>query len=132
MAVLGLSGDAQSDLAKIRAADPAHAALLEVALQEVEGDPSLANNLLDHKFGENYDGPYSVSRWTRLWKRGLDIWRLRLMATEAAGLPYRIVYAYLRTQRTFCVLAIVHKSEIDYDDPNHPLTQRILATYNKL
>jgi hypothetical protein len=93
---------------------------------------TLYSNLLQHGFNEEKFGIYGVKHWTRFWRQGLDIWRMRLWGAERLGLQYRIFYAYLRSQRRFYVLAVVPKTEVNYDDPNHHLAVRIRAAYDSL
>ena len=136
MAVLSLHHEAVSDLAAIRLTEPRHAALIQAALQEIEADPDLSANLLDHGFGLDANhrpcGLYGVKKWTRLWDAGRDIWRLRAWKLEGRNLNYRIVYAYLVQQRQFCVLAITPKAPFDYDDPNDPIAQRVSNAFDSL
>jgi len=135
--VLGLHPDAISDLEEIRrCAGNSVAADIVVALEELETDPNLQANLLDKGFGTDARGHptanYGVKTWARLWQGGRDIWRLRCFALERRGPNYRVIYAYLRTQQEFLVLAIVPKDSIDYDDPNDALARRIRAAYDAL
>ena len=136
MSVLGLHADAIRDLEAIRGRRAHDADLIVATLEAIEEDPELADNLLDHGFGANANGPYNVSKWNRLWRDGMDLWRMRCANLERLGLRYRIVYAYIarigHRGNRFVVLAIVQREEIDYDDPTHPLATRIRAAYDGL
>ena len=57
----------------------------------------------------------------------MKIWDL-----ENRGLKYRIVYAYAGIPKQYHVFAIVHRSDIDYDDEQHPTTQRVRRLYDDL
>lgn len=129
MPVLALHPDAKADLDGM---SPADRATIAVCLQELESQPRLASNLLDHGFDEGHAGLYGVKKWSRLWKQGLDVWRLRLWDAEKQGLNYRIFYAYLPTQQRFYVLAVVPKDQVDYETPNSVLEIRIRAAFNSI
>jgi hypothetical protein len=129
MQVLALHPDAVADMGSMI---PSDRQVIAACLQEMEVDPDLESNLLLHGFDEQKLGIYGVKQWSRLWRQGLDIWRMRLWGAERLGLQYRIFYAYLRTQQRFYVLAVVPKTEVNYDDPNHHLAARIRAAYNSL
>lgn len=132
MAVLALHPDAIADLQAIKKASPRDAAAIVVALQEMEGDPNLADNLTDHGFGASATDPYHVSKWLRYWKRGVDLWRVKSWKLERLGLRYRIIYAYVVSTREYRVLAIARRDQIDYDDERHALNQRIRTAYDEL
>jgi mRNA-degrading endonuclease RelE of RelBE toxin-antitoxin system len=127
--VLALHPDAQADLDGLA---PRDKALLMVCLEELESDPDLADNLLDDGYDETGAGTYGPKKWIRFYRQGIDIWRLRLWKAEAAGLNYRVFYAYLPKQLRFYVLAIVPRNQVDYDDPSHHLAIRIRAAFDAL
>jgi|SRR5450631_2097723 len=129
MDVLALHPDAVADLAQMI---PSDRELVAVCLDEIESDPKLASNLLEHGFGADSTGPYGVKKWSRLWNRGLDIWRMRLWAAEKSGLNYRIFYAYLVTQQRYYVLAIVPRDQVEYDNANSQLAIRIRTAFDNL
>ena len=95
--------------------------------RELRANPSLLVNLLDHGYRTN---EIDVSRFQAHWRRGKDLWRLKLWDLEDAGLRYRIIYAYDVRSYCFHLLAVAPR-EFDYDD-QHPLTQRILRDYGDL
>ena len=103
------------------------AAKIDVFLQELEDDQDLLNSLTDHDFGARRKHAMHVSKWLEYWKKGADIWRVKLWALENIGLQYRIVYAYEPSVQKYHILAIVER-DWDYDE-SHPITLRILAAY---
>ncbi len=71
-----------------------------------------------------------VSKWHALWKKGMDLWRLKFWELEHQGLPYRVIHALKRGTGDHFVLAIVSR-DFDYD-PKHPTTRRVLQAYADL
>lgn len=121
--------DAKADLEKIRETDPETAADLLVFLQELQGDQDLLDRLSQHGYSteasdwvENID----VQRIQSLWRRGLNLWRLKLWDLEREGLKYRVVYAFVPKGRVYHVLAIVARTDFNYE-LDHPVTQRVLT-----
>lgn len=86
--------------------------------------------LTDNKFRHDSDPRFDVSRWESFWHQGKNLWRLRPYFESGIGPSCRVIYAYLPLRRRYHVLAIVPR-DFDYD-PQHSLTQRILASYNQL
>ena len=126
--------DAERDLDELRPYHPALVNRILITLQEIQDDPRLLDALLIHEFGER-DGDeesIGVKKWLEHWKANRDLWRLKLWQLEDAGLKYRIVYAYMPDERTFYVLAIRKREDIDYDDHENELTRRIIAAYRGL
>jgi mRNA-degrading endonuclease RelE of RelBE toxin-antitoxin system len=123
---------ARDDLERLRALYPKVVARVLVKLQEIKGDPIQLAALLEHGFGRNRDEEIDVKKWLEFWRRGKDIWRLKFWELEDVGLKYRVVYAYVPDELTFYVLAVVHRSLINYDDTQHELAQRVLADYQTL
>jgi hypothetical protein len=39
-----------------------------------------------------------------------------------------MIYIYRWKDQSFNILAVVARAELDYDNPEHPIRQRILAT----
>jgi hypothetical protein len=56
------------------------------------------------------------------------VYRLRAWDLERQGLRYRLIYIYRWKDQSFNILAVVARAELDYDNPEHPIRQRILAT----
>jgi hypothetical protein len=126
---LFIHGDAEADLESLRREHQEIADEVLIRLQELQGDQELLDALTDDNFGANQSAEIHVRKWARLWKAGQDIWRLKFWKLADYGIPLRIVYAYLPGARRYYVLAVVHKEDINYDDPDDPLSQRILRAY---
>lgn len=123
-----MHGDVRGDLARIRAESPSALARIAALIRQLQADPRMAEKLLDHGFGAKGGEAISASKWITLWKQGLDIWRLKDWSLEHMGLRYRVIYLYLRSEARFVIMAIVKREEWDYDDEQHPIRQRILAS----
>ena len=65
-------------------------------------------------------------------KLGYELHRLRAFYIEEYGFNYRVIYAVDGPSDYCYVLAITHREEINYDDADHPLNQRIFNAYNSL
>ena len=129
---ISLHDDAKADLQTILDSDAVSARRIAAVLQEIEGNQDLLDCLTQHEYGRNHTAPFNVSKWLEFWKKNQDIWRLKIWDLEDKGLRYRIVYAYIRGKKDYRVLAIVPRSNINYDDPNDPLFERIHAAYKEL
>ncbi len=132
MYTLSFHPDAKTDLETLWRTSEAAAALIAALIEEIQGDPRKLDALTDHDFGAKQTKRFHVSKWVRMWKQGLDLWRLKDWSLEALHLPYRIVYAYNPKTMSFHLLAVCHRTEIDYDDDKHPLTRRILNAYEDI
>lgn len=96
-------------------------------VRELGANPSELSNLLDHGYSTS---EIDISRFQEWWRQGKDLWRLKLLDLERAGLHYRIIYAYDIPSHRFHILAVVHR-DFNYD-ANDPITQRILRDYREL
>lgn len=129
---LDIHEDAQRDLDDLRPAHPGLVRRILAILQEIKADPRLLSALLDHGFGDAKDETVGVKKWLEQWNAGRDIWRLKIWELESVKVKYRIIYAYVPGDQAFVVLAVQRRDAIDYDDPNHALTQRIHRAYRNL
>lgn len=120
---------AKADLTALWVSDPEAAAIVHVTLEQLEADPK-AIDLLTSK-GDNDVAGYrvNVKFWQSLRFVG-DVWRFRILDTSATS--YRIVYGYNWQLRQLCVLAILHKDQLDYDDHDNELTKRIIEDWRSL
>jgi hypothetical protein len=125
-AVLRVHNDATADLLEIRTKDSEAFQRLLVFIEQLRADSKLPDKLLDHGYGRDLKGELSVKKWQTLYGK-TPVWRLRALALERSGINYRLIYLYDWHDRSFNILAIVSKSDIDYDDVKHPLTARIIA-----
>lgn len=128
---LHIHPDAEDDLADLWNSDADAAALITVALEEIQGDQRLLDGLTIHGFGADDDEELiEVKKWLAFWNKGRDIWRFKIWDVEQLGTPYRIVYAYEVGERRYTVLGIFHRS-FNYD-PSHPLSLRVKNAYDNL
>lgn len=74
----------------------------------------------------------NAKKWGDQQARRRNLWRVKFWELEEDGIRYRIFYAYDELKEAIVVLAVVHKEDIDYDNPSHPLTQRIVAAYESV
>ena len=124
--MIRIHNDATSDLIKIRTSDPIAFSRLIAFLEQLQADPGLVLRLLEHKFGNDRSEPISVMKWLDVQKREkLPVWRVKSWDLERSGLRYRLIYCYNWPDQTYNVMAIVHRDELDYDNPAHPIRQRI-------
>lgn len=129
---LFVHADAESDLERIWAEDETAAARITVLLEEVQGNQGLLDRLTEHGFGSNPSAPFNVSKWHRQWNQGRDLWRLKAWNLERIRVRYRVIYAYLPGKRHYHVLAVLPRDQVNYDDPDDPITRRILRAYADL
>lgn len=101
-----------------------------VLMRELQACPNLVDRLLVETPPWAKDATENIDKWNRLYRSGFDLWRLKLLAPSTAS-KFRIVYAYDIKTYSFHVLAIVSRGAINYDDPDHPLTKRILHDYDQ-
>jgi hypothetical protein len=122
--------DAKADLLALREREPEAAGRILALLEQLEGDADLLDRLTQHDFGAYHSEDFHVSKWQDQWRKGRDLWRLKVWDLEDKGLRYRIVYAFQPRKHHYHILAIAPR-EFDYDE-NHPISRRILKTYQEL
>jgi len=127
---LFVHNDAKGDLADIDAANPDAADIIVATLDEIARDQRLLDGLLIEGFGAGRSESIEVKKWWQFWKKGTDLWRLRIWALDKLGVPYRVVYAYERGRQRYYVLGIFHR-DFDYD-LNDARTQRVINAYYNL
>lgn len=126
-----LSNEASAELDALWENDFDAAALIEAIFDELEADQSLLDSLTDHGFIRRDDPSYDVNKWVELWRRGINLWRLKPFDCDGRSLPYRVIYAYVPTKRRYVVLGIVPR-DFDTYDSNNERGKRILAAYAEL
>lgn len=127
---LSIQDDAREDLnAMYEAGFIKEAASIEVFLEQSANDQRILDTLLDHKFTDDNDR-YSVSKWQELWRRGLDIWQIRVLDVPGASSLHRVIYAYDQRTRRFYILGVLHR-DFDYNE-HDDRSQRILRAYEEL
>lgn len=122
--------DARDDLEQLWNEERDAAVRILAFLQECEGNQDLLDRLTQHDFGTYGIHDFHVSRWQERWRKGDNLWRLKVWDLEDKGLRYRVIYAFIPQTRQYHVLAIAPRS-FDYDK-GHPLYRRILAAYEEL
>ncbi len=130
MIALFLHNDAVSDLRDLKIIQPEAAARILALLQELKGNPDLLDRLTQHGYGSRNCSDFNVSKWLAHWKRGRDLWRLKVWDLEDKGLRYRIIYAFVPQKKHHYILAIAPR-EFNYDT-NHPISRRIIRAYEEL
>lgn len=129
MRFLELLPGAANDLRRLHRTDPAVAAAVLVALEQIEADPDAIDKLTlndTSRFGAFRLG---IKRWESARRVG-NLWRFRLLDTPATR--YRVIYGYHWQTRQVAVLAVVHKETFDYDDLSSEIARRILADWRSL
>ena len=129
---LFIHADAESDLERLWETEPEAAARITVLLEAIEADQRQLDQLTEHGFGTDGAGAFNVSKWHRQWNLGHDLWRLKAWDLEKVRMRYRVVYAFVPGKRHYHVLAVLPRAEVNYDDPNDPITGRILRAYADL
>ncbi|WP_089729869.1 hypothetical protein [Candidatus Thiosymbion oneisti] len=130
MIALFVHDDAEADLEALWKEEPQAAARILALLAQLEGDPDLLDRLTQHDYGAHRSADFHVSKWQAHWRKGQDLWRLKLWDLEAKGLRYRVVYAFEPRRQHYHVLAIAPR-EFNYD-ASHPISRRILCAYQAL
>jgi hypothetical protein len=122
--------DASADLDDLWEREPQAAARIAALLEELEGNHDLLDRLTQHDYGAYQSADFHVSKWQEQWRKGRDLWRLKVWELEENGLQYRVVYAFMPKKHHYHILAIAPR-EFDYD-ANHPISQRIIRAYQAL
>ena len=127
--------EATQDLERILEAVPEAGYRLVALLEEISCSQDLMEKLSWDRYGGKPHDPeegasVSVAKWINLYRKGLNIWRLRDFELSRLGYEYRIIYAFIPASDVYFVLAVVERA-FNYD-PSHPVTQRVLAAYKRL
>ena len=132
--MLAVHHDAVGDLRLIRQQSPQAYGCLVALIQQLRADPALRARLHDIDV-DNSDrsAALGVKPWysMRAATGRKPVYRLRAWDLERQGLRYRLIYIYRWKDQSFNILAVVARAELDYDDPEHPIRQRILATIRR-
>lgn len=129
MITLFVHDDAVADLESLWVQEPVVASRITALLEQLENDPDLLDRLTQHDYGAHRAAGFHVSKWVEQYRKGKNLWRLKVWELEDKGLRYRVVYAFEPQQQHYHVLAIAPR-EFDYDN-SHPLSQRILRAYEE-
>ena len=118
--------DAVADLREVQRLRPKVFGRLMALIEQLRADFELSGKLLEHNFGSGQDEDISVSIWHNITRvERVQVWRLKAWDLEQRGMRYRLIYLYRWRDQSYTILAVVPRGRIDYDDPNHPLRQRI-------
>lgn len=123
---------AAQDLNTIAAADPQAVAAVLAVLEQLEADPNAIDKLTTYGNNDVQEGQINVRRWitaSKQARRGY-LWRFRALDSPATN--YRVVYGYHWQTRQVCVLAVVHKENLDYDDLTSGIGHRVLSDWAAL
>jgi mRNA-degrading endonuclease RelE of RelBE toxin-antitoxin system len=130
MIALFVHDDAKRDLRDLLTREPQVAGRILALLEQLEADPDLLDRLTQHDYGARGASDFHVSKWQAQWRKGRDLWRLKVWDLENQGLRYRIIYAFDPSRHHYHILAVAPR-EFDYDE-NHPIGRRILLAYQGL
>jgi len=122
--------DAEDDLEELWRTAEDVAAAISVLLDELQGSQELLDALTVHDFGARGSEDFHVSKVSKFWDNGKDIWRIKIWDLEEQGLRYRVIYAYERGKKRYYVLGILPRATA-YDS-NDPRIRRILSAYEDL
>lgn len=131
MIALFVHDDAKAVLLALRETEPQAAGRILALLEQLEGDPGLLDRLTQHDYGAYGSAVFHVSKWQEQWRKGRDLWRLKVWDLEENGLRHRIVYAFVPSKQHYHVLAITPRRDFNYEERD-PITQRILRAYQEL
>lgn len=125
---IDIHNSAAADLARLWGLDAAAAAEITVVLEELQSDPTIADQL--NRYGDAQIGQHllNVRRWQAA-KPHAPFWRFRVLNTPATR--YRVIYSHHLRNRQLCVLAIAHKDDFDYE-LDSDLGKRILSDWRSL
>ncbi len=130
MVALFVHGDVKADLELLWGREPQAAGRILAFLEQLEGDPDLLDRLAQHDYGAHRSADFHVSKWQAHWRKGRDLWRLKIWDLEDKGLRYRIVYAFEPRRQHYHVLAVAPR-KFNYD-ASHPINRCILRAYQAL
>ena len=94
-------------------------------LEDIENDPRAAARLLDEGAWPIGSDLVDVMPFRFFFRKGYDVWRMKIYELGEDLLPYRLIYAYDYRLREIYILAVMHR-RVDYqNDPK--FTARIRA-----
>lgn len=137
-----LHDHAKSDLQRMYKETPELVGSVQSILEEMRDDPEFQDVLLVHDHTHDLGEILAhVSRWEKLYRKKLDIWRLKpIESVNGRLLPYRIIYAYRPPNQGFppevWVLAVLPRSWSNSESFNYEKTpeymERIIKDYDNL
>lgn len=127
------------DLNEIRIKDINSWGELTSLLRELKQDYRLQERMLTHaEYEITKKGKVEFQKWHKKHQQAKELWRIKIyeLDQDVQASPYRIIYAHHpwtqgEPKSYFQVLAVVHRSLLDYDTDNE-LSNRITTDYNEL
>lgn len=117
---------ALTDIKNILLLDDLSGKRILAVLEQAKRDKTFFAKFRKHGHRDVIDDRLDVKQWKRMQVMGRDVWRIRLPDLETNGKTFRVVYAFKKPPETIYILAIVRREDIDYDNPDHPFSRRIL------
>lgn len=127
-----LHDDTKDDFRRIALRSPSAVKRIVAALEAAEDDDVLLDNLQSKHFRTYGNHDVDVKRWAMALGLGYALHRFRFFHLEENGFTYRVVYAIDEEYDECHLLAILRRDEINYDDPNDAINQRIFKAYRSL
>ncbi|MDN4052521.1 type II toxin-antitoxin system RelE/ParE family toxin [Massilia sp. YIM B02763] len=121
---------AKDDLDRLYDVDEDAAAEIETALDEIAHDPLLLERLTEKKFKSIGTPEFDVDVFEELWKRGLNLLRLKFWDWQGSVVSHRVLYAYAPRTDIYYVLAVVERNYAY--DTKHPTVLRVIRQYDAL
>lgn len=123
--------DAVKDLREIKLVEPFAYFRIIALLEQIKADAALLDAITDHDFGAHGAKPFNVKKWIEHWKKGTNLWRIRVWDLDDKGMPYRIIYGYEISRSRYHILGVIHHRNFNYE-PTHPFTKRVLRAYDEV
>ena len=101
-------------------------------LGEFRVDPHLALKFLKTGFTQLDELRINTSKWYSQRDVGRKLYRFKVLDLEDKGLQYRVLYGFVPRTLHFVFLGVCHRSQLDYDNENNPIHQRVTAAYDEL
>lgn len=123
---------AKTDIRGLASSDRDAAALVVVTFQELQGNQVLLDTLTIHDHDDVLPlsgHPYNVKHVWEQYKKGKNLWRLKVMDSDKTLQPYRVIYGYSTGEQKYYVLGVVPRGH-SYDS-SHPTFRRILEEYSE-
>lgn len=127
-----LHDDVKDDLRRISVRSSAAVSRILAALEAAQDDEILLKNLHSANYRTYGNHDVDVKRWVLANGLGYALNRFRFFYLEENGFRYRIIYALDEEYDECHVLAVLHRDEINYDDPNDAFNRRIFSAYESL
>lgn len=127
-----LHDDIKDDFRRIAVISSSAVSRILAALEAASEDETLLKNLHSNHYRTYGDQDTDLKRWVVARQLGYSLSRLRFFWLEEIGHRYRVIYAIDDEYDECHILAILHRDEINYDDPNNPFNQRIFKAFDDL